>query len=144
MTTLAKISKGAILRMGPAGGSLVAIAELLSVTPPNLSRGTLDVTTHDSSQAMEFIGEGVYDPGEISGQIHYIAGSTGDDAMIAAITDGVVRDFEVVLKATSGNEELAFAGIVTAYGPDQMEVNGKQTASFTAKVTGAITQGAAA
>jgi predicted secreted protein len=145
MTTAAKISFGSELWMGPSGGTLVKIAELLSVTPPRISRDTIDATTHDSAGgAMEVIAAGVYDPGDISGSVNYIAGSAGDDAMIAAVTDGVLRDFKIVAKAASGTEDLMFSGFVTEYGVDDLPVDGKQTASFTAKVSGEITQGASA
>lgn len=144
MTVAAKKSFGAQLLMAADGVTpLVLVAELLTLQPPVLERATIDVTTHDSaSQAMEFITEGIYDPGEVSGQVHYIAGSAGDDAMIAALTGGGLHDFEIVLKAASSTEDQTFSGYVTSYGPDQMEINGKQTASFTIKVTGAITQAA--
>ncbi len=144
MTVAAKKSFGAQLLMAADGVTpLVLVAELLTLQPPVLERATIDVTTHDSAgQAMEFITEGIYDPGEVSGQVHYIAGSAGDDAMITALTGGGLHDFEIVLKAASSTEDQTFSGYVTSYGPDQMEINGKQTASFTIKVTGAITQAA--
>ena len=144
MTVAAKKSFGAQLHMAADGVTpLVLVAELLTLQPPVLERATIDVTTHDSAgQAMEFITEGVYDPGEVSGQLHYVAGSAGDDAMIAALTGGGLYDFKVVLKAATGTEDMAFSGYVTNYGPDAMETTGKQTASFTIKVTGPITQAA--
>lgn len=143
MTTAAKTNFGAELHMGASGGSLTKIAELISVNPPKRTRGTIDVTTHDSpAGAMEFITEGIYDPGEVTGQINYIAGSAGDDSMIAAVTDGVIRDFKMVAKAATGTEELEFSGFVTNYGADEMPVTGKQVASFSIKVSGPITQAA--
>ncbi|MGX7926460.1 phage tail tube protein [Tsuneonella sp. HG094] len=145
MTTAAKTAFGAELWMGPAGGPVVKIAELLSVNPPRISRETIDVTTHDSpAGAQEFITGGIYDPGEVSGSIHYIAGSAGDDAMIAAVTDGVIRDFKIVAKSAADTEDLTFSGFITEYGVDELATNGKQTASFTAKVSGEITQAATA
>jgi predicted secreted protein len=145
MTTAAKITFGSELWMGPAGGTLVKVAELLSVAPPRRSRATIDATTHDSTGgAQEFIAAGIYDPGEVSGSVNYIAGSTGDDAMIAAVTDGVKRDFRIVAKSSADTEDLDFSGFVTDYGIDELPVDGKQTASFTIKVTGVIDQAASA
>lgn len=141
MTTAAKTNFGKELWMGPSGGSLVKIAELVTINPPKRTRGTIDATSHDSPDgAMEFISEGVYDPGEITGQVNYVAGSTGDDAFIAAAVDGVLRDFKIVVKAASSTEDMLFSAYVTSYGPDEMPVNGKQVASFAAKVSGPITQ----
>lgn len=149
MTTAAKTSLGAAFCMVAAPTAVVTathkIAELLSLKPPGWQRGTQDVTTHDSAgQAREFIVEGVYDAGEISGQVHYIAGSTGDTAMLGAMTGGTLMNCKCVLKAGTGTYDLSFQGYVTAYEPDDMEIDGKQTASFTVKITGAVTQGVSA
>jgi hypothetical protein len=86
----------------------------------------------------------VYDAGEISGQVHYIAGGTGDDAMMAALSGGTLMAARIQLKSATGTEDLTFDGYLTEYGPDEMEVDGKQTASFTFKISGAITQGPSA
>ncbi|WP_411340311.1 phage tail tube protein [Sphingopyxis sp. J-6] len=145
MTVAAKTSFGAELWMAVSGGSLAKVAELKSLTPPKHSRGTIDVTTHDSpAGAREFITEGVYDTGEVSGSIHYIAGSAGDDAMLTAVTGGAKHDFKVVLKSAADTEDLEFEGFVTEYGPDDQPVEGVQMASFTVKVSGAIAQAATA
>jgi predicted secreted protein len=147
MTVAAKTAFGSIFCMVAAPTAVVTathkIAELLSLQPPQWERGTMDVTTHDSAgQAREFIAEGVYDAGEISGQVHYIAGSAGDTLMLAAMTGGTTMNCKCVLKAATGTQDLTFQGILTAYQPDDMEVDGKQTAAFTIKITGAVTQGA--
>lgn len=145
MTAAAKNSFGAKFYMAADGITpLVLVAELLTIAPPQLERGMQDATTHDGGQAEEFIPEGVYNAGEVSGSMHYIAGSAGDDAMLAALTGGGLMDCKVVLKAATGTEDLTFSGYVSSYGPDEMEIKGKQVASFTVKLTGAITQGVSA
>ncbi|BEV02202.1 phage tail tube protein [Novosphingobium olei] len=140
----AKTSLGAELHMGASSGALTEVAELLSLTPPQRSRETIDATTLSSTGAQEFLAAGIYDPGEVSGQVHYIAGSAGDDAFIMAVTDGVIRHFKIVVKAATGTEDMEFSGFVTAYGVDELTIDGKQTASFTIKVSGAYTQAASA
>lgn len=145
MTTAAKTSFGSELWMGPAGGTLVKVSELLSVTPPRRSRETIDATTHDSpAGAQEFIAAGIYDPGEVGFSVNYIAGSAGDDAMILAVTDGEIRDFKIVAKSAADTEDIEFSGFVTEYGPDDLPTSGKQTASGSIKVSGEITQAASA
>jgi hypothetical protein len=149
MTTAAKTALGAIFCMVAAPTTIVTathrVAELLTLQPPQWERGTQDVTTHDSAgQAREYIAEGVYDAGEISGTLHYIAGSTGDLAMLSAMIGGTLLNCRCVLKGATGTQDLSFQGFLTNYSPDEMEVEGKQTASFTVKVTGAVTQGASA
>jgi hypothetical protein len=144
MTANAKTSFGSALWMAPDGSALVKIAELLTVSPGGLTRDTIDVTTHDSAGgAMEYISSGVFDAGEVSGQVHYIAGSTQDDAFLTALGGGL-QDFKIVVKAATGTEDISFSGFVTSYQLDELPVDGKQAASFTIKVTGARTQAASA
>jgi hypothetical protein len=142
MTAAAKNTFGAVLKLAVAGGSLATIAELTSITPPTLTRGTIDATTHDgASQAMEFIADGVFDPGEISIEGNLILGSAADDLFVAAVTTGALYDFELVGKAATGTESKEGSCIVTSYAPGDMPVSGgKQTFTATLKVTGAITQ----
>lgn len=141
MTAAAKDTFGTILRLAAAPGSPVAIAELTSITPPTLSRGAQDATTLDgASEAMEFIAEGVYDPGEISCSGHLIMGSAADDLFIAALTTGNLYNFEIEGKAASGREEMSGSGLVTSYAPGEFTPTGKQTFTATIKVTGPIVQ----
>jgi hypothetical protein len=145
MTVAAKTAFGAELWIAPADGTLVKVGELLTVTAPTQTRGTIDATTHDSpAGAQEFIVEGVYDPGQMQGQVNYIAGSPGDAAMVTALTGGALQDFKIVEKAATGTYDTTFSGFITSYGPDAMPTNGKQTASFQAKVSGAVTKAATA
>lgn len=142
MTVSAKLSKGAVFAIAPTGVTpLVAVAELLTLNPAQFTRALLDVTTHDSSGATsEFITDGIYDPGEISGQVHYIANSTNDLAMITAMTGGGKQDYSLTVKTAAGTAAITGSGYLTKYGPDGLNVQGKQTASFTLKRTGSHTQ----
>lgn len=145
MTDRAKPSFGTVMKMGPVGGALVTIPRTVSINPPRLSREAVDATAHDSpGGAMEVIGDGVYDPGELSGSMNYIAGDTTDDALITAATDGVLRDFSFTVKAATGTETIEFSGLLTNYGPDELATRGKQSASFTIKVSGPLSQAASA
>ena len=142
MTAAAKNTYGAVLKLDDAGGTPAAIAELNSITPPALSRGTIDVTTHNgASQAMEFIADGTYDSGEINVEGNLIAGSDADDLFLTALTTGAMQDFEILIKAATGTETQSGSCFVTSYTPGPMPVAGaKQTLSATLKVSGAITQ----
>jgi hypothetical protein len=143
MTTAAKRTFQNELWMGLAGGSLVKVGELRSVTPPKPSRDTIDATTHDSAEgAMEFIASGIYDPGTLSFSINHIAGNTDDLAFSTALADGELRDFKVVLKGATSHEAYTFSGFVTSYGADDQPTNGLQTASGTVRVSGPVEQAA--
>lgn len=145
MTTAAKTTFGNKLFLGTAAGTLTTVGELLSFDPPNAQRGTMDVTTMDSAAgAEEVIVEGTYDPGDMKGQVHYIGGSSFDLAMITAVTSGAIQYFKIQLKSATGTIDRTGACYVTSYGPDGQSVKGKQTAAFSLKVTGAVTQAATA
>jgi len=140
---MTKTAFGVIFKMADSGSSPVAVANCSSVQLPSRSRATVESTTHDNpNQAKTFVADGTYDPGEITIQGHYVAGSSGDDAFIAALTSGTVQDWEALPKADSGTETQSGSAIVTDYGPDGMEIDGLQTFSATLKVTGAIAQDA--
>lgn len=133
---------GAELWVDNSGGTLTQIAEVLSVTPPSLTRATLDTTHHATASGIQtFIGSGIADPGEISATIHYVAGSASDDLLLEAVGAGTARSFKVVVNAASGQEAISGDVIVTGYAPDSSEIDGKQTATVTMKVSGALTQG---
>lgn len=142
MTASAKNTYGAVLKLDDTGGTPATVAELDSITPPSLTRDTIDVTTHDgASQAAEYIPDGVYDAGEISVEGNLIAGSGADDLFIAAVATGTVQDFEILIKASSGTETISGSAIVTAYERGDLPVRGgKQRFSARLKVTGALTQ----
>lgn len=143
--TTAKNTFGAQLWMGPAGGSIVKLAELLTFTAPRITRDVEDATNHDSpGGAEEFISNGVYNSGEIPFQGHYVAGSTLDDALRTASTTGALQDIKLVPKAATGTEDLEGSGYIIDYGPDEFPVKGKQTFSGTLKLTGPTTQAASA
>lgn len=144
MTTAAQTTKGAILRLADTGGTPAVVAELTSVGIPEMTRGVIDVTTHDSSgQARQKIAEGTYEVGEISVQGFYVAGSTGDDLFVAALTSGTVQDFEIDVPAAAGaKERISGSAIVTNYAPDGQEIEGAATFSATLVPTGALTQAA--
>jgi hypothetical protein len=146
MTTAAKVTFANKVYMDPAPtAAATLVAELLSITPPKQSRGMIDATTHDSiGGAEEVISEGTYDPGTMTLSVNYIARTVGDIAMTLSMTSGALQNIKLLVKTATGFESWTFSGYVTEYGPDDMPVKGKQTASLTLKVSGAITKAVSA
>lgn len=140
MTTAAKRSFGIELWFAPAGETLVKRAEIKTLNPPKRSRATIDVTTHDSEEgAREFITEGIYDTGEVSGTRHYGVSPTDDEAFIDAVESGELLDIKIVMKSGAGTEDQEFSGFMTEDGPNGQEIEGVQMADFSIKVSGPIT-----
>ena len=137
---MAKDSFGNTLFACLDGGSLAEIANLIEFDPPRSSRGMQDVTEiNQASQAQEFSPEGTYNPGKLTGRLHYLAGSVADDFFLS-VESGGLCDFKVQVKAASGTEDIICSGYVEDYGPDGQTHNGKQTAGFSVQVTGSKTQ----
>jgi hypothetical protein len=119
MTKLAKTTFGNQFWMGPAGGTLVMVAELTKIGEAKTSRDTNDGTTHDSpGGAQEFVADGIYDPGEMQHQGNYLQGSVGDIAMDLAMKTGALQDFKIVSKGVTVNQQKTAQCIVTEYGPE--------------------------
>lgn len=146
MTGNAKNTFGTKFYLVPDGGSIAGglVAEVLKVGKPKLERGVVDATTHDSAGgAEEVISEGTYKVTPFTITVHYIANSAFDQAMITAMTGGGLQDFEIHEKGASGLIKTPGSGFITDYGPDDAEVRGKQTATFTVTPTGALSARAA-
>lgn len=139
-----KTSLGASLKAVATGGSLAAIAEMVSITPPKLTREVIEASDLATTGGKEYIHAGLYDIGEFSGQAHWITGSSADDLFLAGIVTGGLYDFKILAKAASSTEDLTFSGFFTEVGGDTLEIDGKQTFSFTAKGSGDYTQAASA
>lgn len=141
----AKPTFGVVLKMGASDPPSTTLSNVTSVSPPRRIRDAVDITTHGSSGgAMEFMPDGVYDPGEMTVSLNYIAGDTNDDACIAALAASTAYYFSHTVNAASGSETRDFMGVVTSYGPDELGVKGKQSASMTIKVSGPVDQAATA
>jgi hypothetical protein len=127
---------------GPVGGTLVKIAELDKIDPPNDKRGTTNVTTHDSvGGAEEFMSEGTYDPGDMSISGMFISGSAGDLALAAALGTGDPMGFKIVERgAAAALRDRSGACLVTDYGPDTYDLKNPQRFQCKFKVTGPVTR----
>lgn len=140
----AKTALGATFKAVASGGSVAAIAEMLKIDPPKLTRGVIEASDLATTGGKEYIHEGLYDIGEVSGMAHWILGSTADDLFLSGIQTGGLYDFELVAKAATGTEDMNWSGLFTEFGGDTLEIDGKQTCSFTAKGSGDYTQAASA
>lgn len=139
-----KTSLGASVKAVATGGSLAAMAEVISISPPKLTREVIDASDLATTGGREHIHAGLYDIGEFSFVSHWVAGTTADDLYISGITTGGKYDFKILVKAASGTEDLTFGGFFTEVGGDPLEIDGKQTFSCTVKGTGDYAQATSA
>lgn len=119
-----------------------SLAEVTSIGVPSLTGEVIDVTTHSSSNRYREFIRGVRDAGEITVNMEYVAGSATDDACIGAVNSDTAQAIVLTAAAASGTEDISFSALATAYSVNDLEFDGKQTASFTLKPSGEVTQAA--
>jgi predicted secreted protein len=109
-----------------------ALANITGLTPPGLSRDTIDVTTHGSPNAWkEFIG-GLKDGGEVSVDVNY--DPADHDSLIADFNDRDPRSWQVVFPDPAATT-WTFEAILTGFEPDA-PYDDKLAASLKWKVSG--------
>ena len=115
--------------------SYADIAEVNSITGPNLSRATIDVTSLDSTGGYREFIPGFRDGGEISLDMNFTPDGYNDlkDDFEAEVT----WDYEIVM-GNAAATTLQFAGFVTALGV-AIPMDDKVTASVTIKISGQVT-----
>ena len=134
MTTAADIGHGAQFLIGDGAGPEVftALAELNDITPPEVTKDSVDATHHGSpSRAREFV-PGLKDGGEVTISFNLIPGGPSDDAIRAQIDDDESHNYRCQYPDGS---YLAFTGFCTAYG-QAVPIDDKMTGSATFKVSG--------
>jgi len=138
---LALTSGGATIDITTDGTGFVTaltdIAQVSSLSGPNLQAETIDVTTHDSPSAIREFVSGLIDPGE------FTVGLVFDPNVathIALYNDLVARTgqlsfalhFPTLLAVSWG-----FEGQITGFGPIEAQPDGAVTTTVTIKISGA-------
>ncbi|MFH9957310.1 phage tail tube protein [Streptomyces roseolus] len=125
---------GTQLKRGDGAGPEVftAIAQATSISGPNLSRTTIDVTAHDSpNRHMEFVG-GLINPGEVTLDINY--DPDVHDVLVADLEDEEPRNYQLTF-APPITATWAFAAVMTGF-QQTAPHDGKYTGSLTFQVSG--------
>ena len=127
--TLFKTGNGAVPEI------FTTLAEVTNITPPALSRDTVDVTHELSPEAWREFIAGLKDGGEVSIDMNFVPGSTDAASLMAELSltgKAAIKNRQVVFPDGS---VFAFAAILTGYEPDA-PIDDKMAASLTLKVTG--------
>ena len=135
-------SFSSILKWDPAGGTAYSAVGQVKDTSISISRGTVDVTDHDSASGYREYLPGVADAGDLSFTIGFdptdadhIQGA-GTGLMGDLEQDGcTMAAWEWQLNSCSGTHKLTFDGFVSGF-TITAPVEGENTADVTVKVTG--------
>ncbi len=125
---------GALFRKW-TGSAWVSIGEVLTISGPNMSRETIDVTNLASTGGYrEFIAS-FRDPGTVSFNMNF--NRSDYDTMKTDFESDVVQDYEIMLPDTD-NTSLEFSGLVTEL-PLDISGDSQITCNVSIKVTGQVT-----
>lgn len=123
---------------GVTPGTYVAVAQVVSITPPGMSRDAVEVTHLTSPNAWRQFIAGLKDAGEAQITLNFVPSAT--DALFTAF-NAETGNFQITFP---NGVMMRFSGFFTAYTPPQLAAGDKMEASATVKVTGAPTLHAAA
>ena len=107
----------------PVAETFTTIGEVGDISGPQLTRETIDVTTHDSPDDFDEYITGLKSSGEVTFKINWDpsdATHDGTTGLWKKYTDGTITNFTITNVL---GDSLAFAGLVTSMGP-AFPVNG--------------------
>jgi predicted secreted protein len=111
-------------------GTYISVASITALSPPGISRNSIDVTAHDSTDGwMEFI-PGLKDGGEVSFDINYQPDV--HDALLDDLDSAATQNWRVTFP---DGTQWDFAAFLTGFEPDA-PYDDKLAASLTLKVSG--------
>lgn len=117
-----------------------AIPEVFSISGVGQTNDLVDVTNFDSAGSREYVG-GLADGQEITIEANYVPEHANFDQQSAFITDVVnktTRDFQLLVSGSSPNVLFSFSAACLSYVINP-SVDGRNTITFTAKISGAVT-----
>ena len=117
---------------GTSGGTFATVGQVLDLTPPNVSRDTVEVTHSKSTERWrEFIG-GLKDAGEASLEINFDPADATTTAFLNDINTDTAGYYKIVFPDAT---EWGFAALATNFDPGA-PIDDKMTGTFTVKLTG--------
>lgn len=140
MTTTARIGYGTLFKTGDGMSpeTFTQLSEVTGITPPSMSRDSVDVSHEQSPSAWREFIAGLKDAGEISLDMNFDPANAGSTALMAELTlngSAAVKNRQIVFP---DNSMFTFAAFLTKYEPDA-PLEKSMTAKVTFKITGAPT-----
>lgn len=143
MATTAQIGWGAQFWLDSAADVLTQLGEITGISLPNPQVQDVEATHFGSpNRRREYI-SGPIEDGEGTFEMNYDPGSATDVLLRAAIADGVVRDYKIVIPDGAGTWEVTGDCVVKGY-ERNVPIDDRMTASVTVRFTGAVTEAAGA
>lgn len=125
------------------GTTLTPVTDVTNISPPSPTKDVVDITTYASPGRTRERIAGLVDPGEMTLEMNYIAGSGSDTLITSTLYAATTKAMKIVIPTLTGTWEFTFQGFVTNY-TKSAPVDGKQSATVTIMIAGAITEAAGA
>lgn len=128
-----------VLKMGNGGSpeTFTTIAEITSVTPPALSKDSVEVTNMDSPQRFREFIPGLKDGGEVTVEVNWLPGDPTHDASsgyVAQFMDDDNHNFQIDI-ASQPRVTWAFRGHISSISPEA-PLDDKLSNTIVIKVSG--------
>ena len=128
---------GGTILVTPVAESFTTIGMVGDISGPQLSRETIDVTTHDSPNDYDESITGLKNSGEVTFKINWDPGNAthdGTTGLLKKYEDGILTNFQLLNVA---GDLISFAALVTGLGPS-FPVNGVIQSDVTLKASGTV------
>ena len=141
MTSAAFWAYGSKIKLGDGGTPEVfaEIAEVMDISPPQLSRDSIEVTNQQSTNGWREKIPGWRDGSEVTYNCNWLPDNTTHDeitGMLSTFNDDELHNWQILLP--DGTTTISFAGFLTAFEPDlPFEEQGQL--SLTLTVSGQVT-----
>jgi len=138
---------GAVLKLGTAGAAYsncTTIGNISSISGPNQSRDSIDISTLASTSITKEFIPGMVDPGEITMEVNY---NETDALVLTGTTVGINNHYPIafalafpdaVFTAATSVSSFIGSGFITALG-HALDTGSKISQSVTLKLTGPLT-----
>ena len=127
------------------GTSLVKLAGVTNIAPPNPTLGEAETTDLDAENRYRSFIPTMRDPGTLEATLNYVGGSATDTLLRAARTAADVRSWEVVYSDSDGTplRKVSGNGYVQSLSEPEIGLEDVKQQTLSIRVTGAITEAAA-
>lgn len=136
------IGTGVLLKAGDGGGPevFVAIAEIVSLKPPQFSRNEIDVSNHNEGQESKILG--MLRKGQVTGTLNWLPLDATHSAtgvgMLANILANTKRNWQIAFPPAS-SPVFTFAARVQLFDIQEITVDAAMQVNYALTIDGLIT-----